>query len=223
MALSRIYKSGKQLKPVRPKQPTKAEFAKGFAHQLNCALIKRKEEMTELDRMGLIPSTLQEDIEIFFMRACKIADLTIQINERITRRLMTSIGQMASTLKDFQASLEKNIDLHCADDLLLLRTLKDLYDDVAHFVQQITITHHSISAVRSSNNLPNRPTDWSRKKVFLAEVSTYQEKNNSKKYPRYKLIAKAMELAGLNLPERTYGDWKKQHCLGTFVYLVQKR
>lgn len=223
MIQNKRYRDGKEVPKKRPPSPTKAQYAKAYARQLYDALQIRVTELRQLDQEGLVHKNLTKTIQTFLNDVLEVHDATAQLGSRITTSLMIEVNRLHTAVNDFDAYIDKHLECHTAKQLLLGMSLADLCEDVRHFVLQITITHTSITADRPHKMLPNRPTDWGKREIFLQEVSAYRAIHGANTYPPHNILAKRMANSGYSLPERTFRDWRKQHQDGKFNNLVQDR
>ena len=100
------------------------------------------------------------------------------------------------------------------------RIIQYSYAGVKHFIHQFDILMNSYSP---GQRVPCNPTDWERKQFFIDEVIAHQAAHGVARFPRHKIIQSVMESHGFNLPERTYGDWRRQWKAGTILNVVQQR
>ena len=221
MTPTRVHRMGKETAPKQLPSPTKAQYAKYFGWQLYEALQARATELRQLDRQELVDQKLTEPIQHFWNDVLTVCQVTKKIRGSIPKSLIEEIRKLHKTLKVFDAYIDENLQYQSAQDLLLGLSLADLVEDVHHFIRQMEITYTSIAADKPDKKLPNRPTDWAKKKIFNQEVLAHQKIHG--KYPPYKILEKAMSRAGFELKERTYGDWRAQHRKGELFQFVQKR
>lgn len=221
MIPTRVHRMGKETAPKQPPSPTKAHYARYFGRQLYKALQIRETELRELHRQGLVAQTLTEPIQQFWNDTLTIHQATTKIRGHIPKSLMDEIRRLHKTLGAFDAYLDANLQYHCAKDLLLSLSLAELLEDVRHFIRQMQMTYSSIAADGSNKRLPNRPTDWAKKKLFIQEVLSHQTTHG--KFPPYKILEKTMARVGFELKQRTYGEWRAQHRRGELYQIIQNR
>ncbi len=211
------------LKRKKSTPPTKAQYAKAFGRQLYDALQKRVTELRQLDQQNFVDQNLTGPIQTFWNEALKVHDTTARLGSRITNSLMIEIEQLHKSVDEFDVYTDQHFECHTAGQLLLGMSLADLCEDVRHFVQQIALTSTSLAADKPLRKLPNRPTDWEKKELFLQEISAHQLIHGPNTYPRHNILERRMASKGYKLPERTYRDWRMQHRAGKFAKLVQDR
>lgn len=217
---TQTYKDGKAVEPKKQAGSTNAQIVKDFARQLHEALQERRIELQELDSQNAVVQALADPIQLFWNDIHTVMDATFKIKDHITKSLMRAIRQLKVDLDSFEEWLDSSLLLNSPRDLLLGMCLSELCDDVRHFTYQVELTHDSVASL---NEIPNRPTDWKKKKLFEELVLAHQRQHGLNKYPRFKEMAKIMGRSGFDLKERTYGDWKAQHRNGTFGHFIQTR
>ena len=221
MITTRVHRMGKETAPKQPPSPTKADYARYFGWQLYEALQVRATELRELDRQGLVAQKLTEPIQQFWNDVLAVHQTTTKIRGQIPKSLMNEIRHLHKTLGAFDAYLDANLQYHSAKDLLLGLSLAELLEDIRHFIRQMQMTYSSIAADGPNKRLPNRPTDWAKKKLFIQEVLAHQTIHG--KFPPYKILEKAMARVGFELKQRTDGEWRAQHRRGELCQIIHNR
>ena len=94
------------------------------------------------------------------------------------------------------------------------------FDGVIHFLRQYNLVVNSFTP---GEKIPNKPTDWERKKLCFEIIEQYQNINGKTSFPSHKETERIMKSNGYTLPRRTYGDWIKQWKEETFQQFVQNR
>ncbi len=94
------------------------------------------------------------------------------------------------------------------------------FDAVIHFLWQYNLV---INSFTPGEKMPNKPTDWDRKRLCFEIIERHQNINGQTSFPSHKETERIMKSNGYILPRRTYGDWKTQWKEETFEHFVQNR
>jgi hypothetical protein len=100
--------------------------------------------------------------------------------------------------------------------------LDELIADVAHFIQQIRITHSIVTVVNGKPLMRNRPVKQDAKVAFAEIVNEYQKIHGVAAFPKRGYTLAQLKARGCDVSPRTLQGWRRQMTNNTFGHFVQK-
>jgi hypothetical protein len=221
---TRKVRLGTVQQPPTSKSKDRADFSRAFIHQLDGFLELRAREFEALWERGALPKAAQTLVTELFLEACAAIDTTLHHKRE----------GAPPTLKRARALLKKTRDLEKVfDDLLdgtrpraleLAFCIRDLCDDIAHYVQQIEVTYAIVSAQATAPPRPaNRPTNRTAKDAFADVVYQHQLKHGAGTFPKPAAVRSKLTLSGHTVSDRILRYWRDQMKAGTFTDHIQHR
>ena len=217
--MNRVFILGKPLKEKVIKErnaPTRGQMAQFFGRQFQKnikyqAAALQSRWLPRYDQQNL----LQESTS-FIYSLNSIFELVDQLKAKIRKHERTQVDFAADRLKQFELYV-KSLNMNDLNDTTnFIEALIEVINETKNYIFQFNIV---CDCFTNEHSPPFKPTDRAKKHAFLKAVIAYEETHKIHKFPPLKSKA----LAGLNLPERTYGLWKKQLEAGTLHHFVQPR
>lgn len=217
--MNRVFILGKPLKEKVPKErnaPTRVQviqfFGKKFQKNVkDQAVVLQSRWLPRYDQQNL----LQESTS-FIYSLNSIFELVDQLKAKIRKHDRTQVDLVAVRLKQFEFYV-KSLNMKDLNDTTnFIEGLIEVINETKNYIFQFNIV---CDCFTNEHSPPFKPTDREKKHAFLKAVIAYEDTHQKNKFPPLK----SKVLADLNLPERTYGLWKKQLEAGTLHYFVQPR
>jgi hypothetical protein len=195
---------------------------RNFIHQLDLALIDRKRELEAIHAAQAIPPPLANLILNFFSAVIQVSDRTKKHTGKAPPRTLKSAEGLTQPLQSFKGSVHGLMPPPTTSSELR-DVLEELIADVAHFIQQIRITHAMVTVVDGKPLMRNRPAMQDAKVAFAELVNEYQSLRGAAVFPKSGCTLAQLKAKGHLVSAGTLRNWKKQIVDNTFGHFVQLR
>ena len=221
--------AGKKVLPKVSKAAVtpKAAFVRRFISQLNDALVINSRELEKLHEISSFDIKLQKIIEEFKTKVMSVVDSFPTGGERVPKEFYDKVKLLVPTVETFIKECEQNPLPDNDTELSIVFTIMWMAEDVKHFVNQVTMTSSSIAAITdpvtgkilppSNKEIPNRHRDQMKATAFLEAMEKYKTQGGKKKFMPHKFAIDN----GLDMPERTFRQFKTDYLTGNFGKLAK--
>lgn len=211
-----VYKSGKKFGGVKQAELTTLELFRIAPHGLYFLITQFRQYIEANQRYDKNhPKTLTRDQidyleNVWQIFDCFLVDRPLRYRgNRITKKLRLSIQALEDTLTQKKLKprgLGLPRELHRAAKRLIACGLR--------FIASFHL--HDALIVR----IPNRPTDWSRKKRVAIQIARHQLRHGSDTFPKFPAVLKRLNKyktkAKFQLSARQYWNYKNHWSNGTY-------
>jgi len=195
---------------------------RNFVHQLDFALVFRARELEAIHAAQAIPNPLATLILDFFSAVIQVSDGTKNYRGKAPPTTLKSAKGLTQPLQSFKVNVDAFLPASTSSPVLR-DVLSELIADVAHFIQQIQMTHSMITVVDDKLLLRNRPAKYEARVKFAELVGAYQQLHGTAKFPKSSDLLAQLKTIGHIISARTLRDWRAQMHNDTFWHFVQNR
>ena len=221
----KVYRDGK-LVPVREPQTergVRANLSRRFINQLNEALEDEARHLERLWKQRAFSKQLEAACLQIYQQVIETVDSTSRHRTRGAPPTLSKARSLLPAVEHFEKCLETLPERRHPSARELAICLRDLCDDVRHYVRQIEITFDAVKE-RAAQPLPtNRPTNWATKERYGQLVEQHQSLYGDGSFPKPRELRKQLLDEGHNISERTERAWRSQWVQGSFGHYIQNR
>jgi hypothetical protein len=214
------FKQGKKY-TRKAKSDDRKVIMRNFIHQLDLALVDRARELEAVHAAQAIPNPLATLILDFFSLVIQVSDGTKNHKGKAPPTTLKSAEGLTEPLQFFQVNVQ-GLASTLTTNPALSNVLDELIADVAHFIQQIRITHSIVTVVNGKPLMRNRPVKQDAKVAFAEIVNEYQKIHGVAAFPKRGYTLAQLKARGCDVSPRTLQGWRRQMTNNTFGHFVQK-
>ena len=192
-----------------------------FIYQLDLALVDRARELEAVHAKQAIPYQLATLILDFFSVVIKVSDRTKNHRGKAPPPTLKSAKGLTQPLQSFQVNAQGLVSTSTNSNALR-DVLNELIADVAHFIQQIWMTHSTVTVVNGKPLMRNRPVKQDAKVAFAELVNEYQKLHGVAAFPKRGHTLAQLKARGYDVSPRTVQEWRRQMTKNTFGHFVEK-
>jgi hypothetical protein len=213
---------GKRIAPSVPRQSAdRKKIYLFFIHQLDAAIRERARAIEWFHQEGPLPKSLQVLITGFFTEVTLAIDATVYRKRSGAPTTLGDARQLNSKVSQFESNLELQLTHAHKHALALAVCLRDLCDDVRHYIKQIEITANVVHAKNGAPMISNRPTNWSAKEALASLVMEFQEAHGDEAWPKGSAMQAKLHRLGHACSERAVRGWLQQMKSGSAGLFIQ--
>lgn len=190
-------------------------------NQLDLALEDRARELDAVHAAQAIPKPLATLILDFFSVVIQVTEGTKKHRGKAPPTTLKSAKGLTQPLQSFQVNVQ-GLASTSTTSPALRDVLYELIADVAHFIQQIEMTHSMVTVVNGKPLMRNRPVKQDAKIVFAELVNEYQKIHGVAAFPKRGHTLAQLKARGYDVSPRTLQGWRTQMTNNTFGHFVQK-
>ena len=191
-------------------------------NQLDLALVDRARELEAVHAAQAIPNPLATLILDFFSMVIQVSDGTKNHRGKAPPTTLKSAKGLTQPLQSFKVSVDAFVPAPTTSPALR-DILNELIADVAHFIEQIRMTHSMVTVVDDKLLIRNRPAKHEARVKFAELVGAYQQLHGTAKFPKSSDLLAQLKTIGHIISARTLRDWRAQMHNDTFWHFVQNR
>lgn len=194
-----------------------------FIGQLNAALCERARTAERLHEEMSIPQSLQTLVCDFHKDVIKAVEKTLGRSRAGAPTTLADARKLISKVRDFELKLDLELThdhIHAFD---LAVCMRDLCDDVRHYIRQIELTAGIVFLRASKPLISNRPTNWSAKNELAVLISDFKNARGDDAWPSGATMRAALKRRGHECSERTARNWIQQLKSGSAGFFVQPK
>ena len=190
-------------------------------NQLDLALVDRARELEAVHASEAIPNPLATLILDFFSVVIQVSDGTKNHRGKAPPTTLKSAKGLTQPLQSFQVNFQGLVSTSTTSPALS-DVLYKLMADVAHFIQQIRMTHSIVTVVNGKPLMRNRPMKQDVKVAFAEIVNEYQTTHGVAAFPKRGYTLAQLKTTGHEVSPRTLQEWRRQMTNNTFGHFVGK-
>jgi len=190
-------------------------------NQLDLALADRARELEAVHAVKVIPNPLATLILDFFSVVIQVSDGTKNHRGKAPPTTLKSAIGLTQPLQSFQVNVQGLASTSTISPALS-DVLYELVADVAHFIQQIRMTHSTVTVVNKKPLMRNRPVKQDAKVAFAEIVNEHQKIHGVAAFPKRGYTLDQLKARGCDVSLRTLQGWRSQMTNNTFGHFVQK-
>ena len=195
---------------------------RNLIHQLDLALIDRTRELEAIHAAQAIQPPLANLVLNFFSVVIQVSDGTKNHRGKAPPRTLKSAEGLIQPLQYFKVGVDGFVPSSTTRPDVR-DVLHELIADVAHFIQQIRMTHAMVTVVNGKPLMRNRPAMQDAKVVYGELVDEYQNLHGAAVFPKSGSTLAQLKAKGYLVSAGTIRNWKKQIINNTFGHFVQRR
>lgn len=216
--MSGIYKSGKAQEPKQSARPSRLKLIKGLAANFRIKLLLILSEIHSHQSEASDEQNLKMELEKLVSDALRVISeinaSAYKVKPSLRKEVLILRKKLIGLNENFTNGASLQDSVPTAFFPFVQRSISTVDTFVVHFD---TICDF----IWFGEKFPFRTSEREKKEKFFYAVLQYRQLHKTQKFIPYFSI---LRLSGLNkkqLPQRTYGFWKKQWYAGTFHHYVQ--
>jgi len=218
---ARTFKHGRKY-THKAKNDERKIIMRNFINQLDLALVDRARELEAIHTAQAIPNPLATMILDFFSVVIQVSDGTKNHKGKAPPTTLRRAIGLIQPLQYFKVNVQ-GLASTSTNSPALSDVLEELIADVAHFIQQIRMTHSIVTVVNGKPLMRNRPVKNDAKVAFAKLVIEYQKVHGVAAFPKRGFTLAQLKARGHDVSPRTLQDWRMQMTNNTFGHFVQKK
>ena len=217
---AQIFKQGRK-HTHKAKNDERKIIMRNLINKLDLALVDSARELEAVHAEQAIPNPLATLIHDFFSLVIQVSDGTKNHRGKAPPTTLKSAKGLTKPLESFKVSVDGLLTTSTTSPALR-DVLGELIADVAHFIEQIKMTHAMVTVVDGKPLMRNRPVKHDVKVAFAELVDEHQNLHGAAAFPKSGSTLAQLKARGHDVSPRTLRDWRKQMTNNTFGHFVQK-
>lgn len=216
--MSGIYKSGKAQEPKRTARPSRLKLIKGLATNFRIKLLLILSEIHSHQSEASDEQNLKMELEKLVSDALQVINEINASAYKVKPLLRKEVLMLRKKLVGLNEKFKSGTSLQDSAPTAFFSCVQRTIDTVDAFAVHFDTI---CDFIWFGEKFPFRTSEREKKGKFFYAVLQYRKLHMTQKFIPYFSV---LRLSGLNkkqLPQRTYGFWKKQWCAGTFHHYVQ--
>ena len=195
---------------------------RNLINKLDLALVKSARELEAVHAEQAIPNPLATLILDFFSLVIQVSDGTKNHRGKAPPTTLKSAKGLTKPLESFKVSVHGLLTTSTTSPALR-DVLGELIADVAHFIQQIRMTHAMVTVVNGKPLMRNRPAKRDAMVAFAELVDEHQNLHGAAAFPKSGSTLAQLKARGHDVSPRKLRDWRKPMTNNTFGDFAQKK
>lgn len=208
-----MSKDSRRTKKVKP-SADRNFFPIQFIHQLNRALEMRAREEETLQTKGAFPDGLCDVLTNFHATVIRLLDQTTNHKKRTPPPTLKNARCLRHELSTFVTSIDNLTQSSHSHSEALEKCMKNLVDDVDHYIIQIEVTYRIVQLRNGRPIKPTRQKNFEGRLAYGNIVTEYQLKSGSSNLPKPAYIMRNLESLGFSVSVKTLNNWKNDFLRG---------
>ena len=203
------FRNGKKRASSREHRDTdRSTCSRSAIRKLEDSLVSAARDLEGFWSQEIISDELALEITEFFKQVCTALDETLHHKSKGAPATLRNARSLRPSIESFETKLTHLIPKDAVIDIGLEQCLKELFEDVRHYVRQIEMTYGIVRLQGANPVLSNRPSNTMafEKMLDLIESHAHINGENSKLKP--KLLRAQLSEAGYAVSERTLRSWR---------------
>jgi len=219
---SHTVKLGKRVQPADQCQSAERKnLYLSFIQQLDSALRQRARALEKLHREKPLSKKIQQLVTGFFKDVNCAIEATLNRKKSGAPTTLRDARGLVSKLSLFESELELQLTHAHVHALALAVCMRDLCDDVLHYIRQIEFTANVVYVENGKPKFSNRPTNWSAKDALAGLITEFQETRGDGAWPKGSTMHVELQRLGFSCSERVVRGWILQMKSGSGRYFIQ--
>lgn len=219
---SQTVKLGKRVQPAdQSHSAERINLYLSFIQQLDSALRQRARSLEWFHRENPLSKKIQQLVTGFFKDVNCAIEATLNRKKSGAPTTLRDARDLVRTLSLFESELELQLTYDHENALALAVCMRDLCDDVLHYIRQIEFTANVVYVENGKPKISNRPTNWSAKEALAGLITEFQETRGDGAWPKGSTMQVELQHLGFACSERVVRGWIRQMKSGSGGYFIQ--
>ena len=219
---SQTVKLGKRVQPADQRQSAdRKNLYPIFIKQLDYALRQRARALEWFHREKPLSKKIQQLVTGFFNDVNCAIEATLNRRKSGAPTTVKDARDLVGKLSLFESELELQLTHDHEHALALAVCMRDLCDDVLHYIGQIEITANVVCVENGKPKISNRPTNWSAKETLAGLIKEFQGIRGDGAWPKGSTMHVELQRLGFACSERVVRGWIRQMKSGSVGYFIQ--
>ena len=224
---SQTVRLGKRVFPTTPfESAERKNLYMAFIQQLDSALRERARAVEWFHQKSPLPKTIQRLVTDFFTDVTNAIDATLSRKKSGAPTTLRDARKLLSRVKQFESKLELQLTHSRAHALALAVCMRELCDDVLHYIAQIEISANVVCVQNGKPLISNRPTNWPAKEALAGLIAELQKNSGDETWPKGSTMHVELQRLGFTCSERVVRGWiqqMKSELAGNFIQPKRNR
>ena len=209
MADLESFRNGKKRSSSKKyRDKDRSTYSRKYIRQLEISLTSTARDLEGFWSQEIISDELALEITEFFKTVCNTLDKTFGHKTKGAPATLRNARSLRPSIKSFETKLTDLIPKGALMARGLEQCLKELLEDVRHYVRQIEMTYGIVRQDRLKLVFPNRPKNIPALEKMNEIVEIYSRIHGSNSALKPKMLRAKLLEAGYAVPERTLRDWR---------------
>jgi hypothetical protein len=219
---SQSVRLGKRVQPAAQRQSAERKnLYLSFIEQLDSALRQRARALECFHREKPLSKKIQRLVTDFYTDVNCAIEATLNREKSGAPTTLRDARDLVSKLSLFELDLELQLTHDHVHALALAVCMRDLCNDVLHYIQQIEITANVVCVENGKPKISNRPTNWSAKETLAGLITEFQGTRGDGAWPKGSTMQVELQRLGFACSERVVRGWIRQMKSGSGGHLIQ--
>lgn len=204
------YRSGKKtaLKKESPNRD-RSRFSRLAIRQLEQFITEAGLNFNALRDQNFISDELVSIIEDFVKSVYITIDKTLKPTQKGAPPTLRCARDLRLKIDAFENVTNELIQRDGTNSQDLKDSLKELAEDVRHYIRQIELTYGIVNPKNSKPNWPNRPANYSAITALVEIIEDHRSENGVKASLKPQKIQILLAASGHTVPDRTIRYWRR--------------
>ena len=221
---SQTVRLGKRVQPAAQRQSAERKnLYLIFIQQLDSALRERARALEWFHREKPLSKKIQRLVTGFYTDVNCAIEATLNREKSGAPTTLRDARDLVGKLSLFESELELQLTHAHVHALALAVCMRDLCDDVLHYIEQIEITANIVCVENGKPKISNRPTNWSAKETLAGLITEFQEARGDGAWPKGSTMQVELQRLGFACSERVVRGWIRQMKSGSGGHFIQPR
>ena len=191
-----------------------------FIQQLDSALRQRARALEWVHREKPLSKRIQQLVTGFFKDVNCAIEATLNRKKSGAPTTVRDARDLVGKLSQFESELELQLTHDHEHALALAVCMRDLCDDVLHYIRQIEFTANVVYGENGKPKISNRPTNWAAKEALAGLITEFQETRGDEAWPKGSTMQVELQHLGFACSERVVRGWIRQMKSGSGGYFI---
>jgi hypothetical protein len=224
---SQTVRLGKRVQPVaQRKSAERKNLYLIFIRQLDSALRERARALEWFHHEKPLSKKIQRLVTGFYSDVNCAIEATLKRKSSGAPTTLRDARELIGKVSLFESELELQLTNAPEHALELAVCMRDLCDDVLHYIAQIEITANVVCVDNGKPLISNRPTNWPAKEALAGLISEFQKTRRGEAWPKGSTMQAELKRLGFTCSERVVRGWIQQMKLelaGNFIQPKRNR
>lgn len=186
----------------------RSTYSRRYIRQLEISLTSTAHDLEGFWSQEIISDELALEITEFFKQVCTALDETLHHKSKGAPATLSNARSLRPSIKSFATKITHLIPKDSLVTRGLEQCLKELLEDVRHYIRQIEMTYGIVRLQGANPVLSNRPSNTMAFEKMLDLIESHAHINGANSKLKPKLLRAQLSEAGYALSERTLRIWR---------------
>jgi len=203
------FKNGKKKSSsIKYRDRDRSTYSRTYIRQLEASLTSTARDLEGFWSQEIISDELALEITEFFKAVCNTLDKTLGHKTKGAPATLRNARSLSPSVKSFETKITHLIPKDVLRSRGLEQCLKELLEDVRHYVRQIEMTYGIVRLQGANPVLSNRPSNTMAFEKMLDLIESHAHINGANSKLKPKLLRAQLSEAGYAVSERTLRIWR---------------